>query len=292
MLAALVQDGYEEAARILVMREHADAAFKSHLGRFLSARRKDTAAHKASFRLWNIVEALNELLHVRVNGNAPRPETRNAPETWELVRAVQQLQVSARMAKQLGHDGLVFDWIERASRVHHAPLRRQQMIGPEGNVKLHWVDAERIAHVPSTITKRTLAKSSVAGAWNVTESAIKKGRVFRRVSGLGPQMGKELSVMRRDQEVGRVKALDLMHEHVRAFGIGVVSDHSASAQCGALGLVEAVKSRDQLTCLGARRCAHVDDQVLRLNVEQERRNHAYGLHKGNTVSLEVQRSTR
>ena len=101
-----------------------------------------------------------------------------------------------------------------------------------------------------------LAKGAVTGAWHIGQDAIvgDTSAARERVIVAEAQIGQRARVLIDDHEVGRLEALELMHEHVTALVLQIVGDHEARRYRQALVLVERL---DELRCLAARRRTHV-----------------------------------
>lgn len=146
------------------------------------------------------------------------------------------------------------------------------------------------SNVPSRTSIGIFANSSVTRARHVTEDTIEEKRLLsgtRAIFRLEFDERELSSIIVGDEDGRRSKAVDLMSEEVATRDVSIIRHNEASGRLMRRAVF--VEKFDQLTSLTTRGSAHIQDFVMRLNIEEQRRDHRDSLLTTNVTNLSLLR---
>ena len=129
-VGGLLEDSDKEAAGVLEVRQDAHAALEVHVGSLLGRGRKAAGADELAEPRWHRRRGGCEVGGLGGPGalvevDAPRADAGGAAELGQLCRDVDEAELAAAGAQQLGDNGLVLDGVERARAVDEAAAHFQ-----------------------------------------------------------------------------------------------------------------------------------------------------------------------
>mmetsp|Transcript_25028 Transcript_25028/g.38954 ORF Transcript_25028/g.38954 Transcript_25028/m.38954 type:complete len:213 (-) Transcript_25028:281-919(-) len=132
---------------------------------------------------------------------------------------------------------------------------------------------------------RIFSRGPVTRTRNVTQNAIKLKELCPFAFFFQVQQGKLLCRSFCDQKAGALEAFQLMNKGVASLFVNVICNHQSSRQ--GFGVLQniTVQKLDNLASFGTRSRTHVQNSMIRFNVQQERGDHTHCLLPRNQTTL-------